>query len=69
MGNIKRGVDLPSHLKARFARISKADWAEIALDMYCEYRGGTEDQFMTDAERRLEIIKAYRRPLVRPKTQ
>lgn len=65
MGHIKRSVDLPWELQGRYAKISKADWAEIALDYFMQMGGEAEgasyEDFMADAERRLEIIKINRK--------
>jgi hypothetical protein len=62
----KRPVNLSNDLKPRFAKISKADWAEIFCDLYFESNGigeptpEDEEAMMQDAERRLSILKCYR---------
>ncbi len=65
-GNPKRP---PVHFRERttskrYASLSKADWADVFCDMAEEYMGEgiqgtpcTPDQFMVEAERRLEILK------------
>lgn len=67
MAGVKRepqfteGVDRTNYW--RFMAISKADWAEIAHDLFIQMEGedSTSSAFLTDAERRLEIIKRYRK--------
>jgi hypothetical protein len=48
----------------QYAKISKADWADLFADLYRESSGeeaASSDEIMRDALRRLEILKAYRK--------
>lgn len=53
------GNNVPN-IQARFAAISKAQWAELYRDLYDQTHGGYADSapFMEDAEKRLMTLKA-----------
>jgi len=47
-------------LGPRFDKMSKADWADLFCDLYCQCFGESEstpEMMMQDAEKRLEILK------------
>lgn len=63
MAGIKRSPEIASEIKARFAQISKADWAELYFDLYrqtCGNEMASDEECMRDAEKRLDILKVYR---------
>lgn len=48
----------------QFHRITKADWADLFADLYREAMGpedASPDEIMADVQRRLGIIKSYRK--------
>ncbi len=60
----KRPPEMDSSLEGRFAKISKAGWADLYFDLYrqtCGDERASDEECMKDAERRLEILKTYRR--------
>lgn len=61
MGSIKRSVDIESReVRMRFAKISKASWAELYFDLYRQCFGevASEEECMQDAEKRLQTLQA-----------
>ena len=61
MGSIKRSVDINDReVRLRFAKISKASWAELYFDLYrqCFGEDASEEACMQDAEHRLQTLKA-----------
>lgn len=61
MGSIKRSVDINDReVRMRFAKISKASWAELYFDLYrqCFGENASEEDCMLDAEHRLQTLKA-----------
>lgn len=66
MGITKRRPRLPAEVLAIYEKLSKADWAEIAVDVM---RGGTGfDETVSGADLAAEVIarKAILRPKVKP---
>ena len=63
MSGIKRSPGIEYELRARFAAISKADWVELYFDLYRQTAGETvsDEDCMKDAEKRLDILKTYRK--------
>jgi len=62
-GVFKRSPEMDDELQGRFAKISKADWADIYFDL-CRQAFGeemTDEEIMQDAEKRLGILKNYRK--------
>jgi hypothetical protein len=61
-GVFKRSPEMNAALQARYAKISKADWADLYFDLFRQTSGeDQEDQaIIDDAEKRLEILKRYR---------
>lgn len=62
-GITKRSPELTAEIRGRYAKISKADWADLYADLYRQMFGeAAEDEVvMQDAERRLGILKNYRK--------
>ena len=65
MGSIalnKRAPEMQQDLFRRYAKISKADWADLYFDALRQLYGETmsDEEIMQDAENRLEILKQYR---------
>ncbi len=61
MGSIKRSVDINDReVRLRFAKISKASWAELYFDLYrqCFGEDASEEACIQDAEHRLQTLKA-----------
>lgn len=50
-------------LQAKYAKISKADWADLYFDLFRAVNGETEADaaIMQDVEERLAILKSYRK--------
>lgn len=61
-GIFKRPPEMSQDLQVRYAKMSKADWADLYFDLYRAESGEDvpEEEIMQDAERRLEILKQYR---------
>jgi len=62
-GIVKRPPELESSLRSRYARLSKADWADLYADLFRQVFGEDEpdEAILQDAEKRLGILKTYRR--------
>jgi hypothetical protein len=65
MGSIalnKRAPEMDQELFGRYAKISKADWADLYFDALRQLYGEsmTDEEIMQDAENRLEVLKCYR---------
>lgn len=61
-GVLKRSPEIPFVLHSRYAKLSKAEWAEAFFDLFIECcASGSEPDAMTDAERRTEILRTYRK--------
>lgn len=58
----KRPPEMARALAGRYARISKADWADVYFDLFRQVFGENEpdETIMQDAEKRLGILKRYR---------
>jgi hypothetical protein len=58
----KRQPELSPEVRGRYARISKADWADLYADLYRQVFGEseTDEAVLQDAEKRLGILKTYR---------
>jgi hypothetical protein len=61
-GIFKRSPEMPHKLHRRFAKISKADWADLYFDLFRQINGEetADEAIMQDAEKRLNILKKYR---------
>jgi hypothetical protein len=60
----KRSPQMDSELRARYAKISKADWADLYFDLYRQTCGdgqASDRECLQDAEERLDILKVYRK--------
>lgn len=58
----KRSPEMADELLSRYAKMSKADWADLYFDLYRQCFGETlpDEECMKDAERRLDTLKTYR---------
>lgn len=58
----KRSPEIDETLYNRYAKLSKADWADIYFDLYRQVFGETktDEEIMQDAERRALLLKSYR---------
>jgi hypothetical protein len=54
--------EIDPRLLGRYARITKANWADLYFDLYREVRGedAGDAEVMADAEGRLDVLKRYR---------
>jgi hypothetical protein len=61
-GIVKRQPELSAELRGRYAKISKADWADLYADLFRQVfgEGETDEAVLQDAEKRLSILKTYR---------
>ncbi len=61
--NKKQFPGIAHEVQPRYAAISKADWAELYFDLYRQTHGGgvTDETIMQDAEKRLAVLKQYRK--------
>ncbi len=61
-GVLKRPPEIAPELNGRYAKISKADWADLYFDLFRQVYGEDEadEAIMQDAEKRLNFLKAYR---------
>lgn len=59
----KRSPEMDEELLGRYARMSKADWADLYFDALRQLYGDvmSDEEIMQDAEKRLDILKTYRK--------
>jgi hypothetical protein len=60
-GRMQRLPEIDEALAGQYARISKAEWAELYFDLFRETHGEDvgDEEIMADAERRLVTIKRW----------
>lgn len=58
-GIAKRNPRIDPVLFGRYAKMSKADWAEVARDLYQQIYGdtSTDTDWMADAEHRRQLLQ------------
>jgi hypothetical protein len=61
-GATQRLPEIDEALHGRYAKISKASWADVYFDLYRQTHGemAEDADIMADAERRLVILERYR---------
>ena len=61
-GVFKRLPEIAREFHRRYAKISKADWADLYFDLFRQVNGESEadEAIMQDAEKRLDILKLHR---------